>query len=95
MNPFEVLLEPVLSEKSNDEREVENKYTFKVNRDASKTDVKKAISVIYDVKPTSVRTLIVRGKMKRRGMKVTKLGNFKKAVVTLPEGKTLPLFDNQ
>ncbi len=94
MNLYNVLLEPVLSEKSTAQREKNRKITFKVNKDATKLDVLKAIRTLYDAKVTSVRTLIVRGKMKRRGRFVSRTPhNFKKAIITLAEGSKIPLFD--
>lgn len=94
MNPYEVLVKPLLSEKSNNVREAANKYSFHVALKASKSDVKKAVEKLFDVKVAKVQTLVTRGKIKRRGNNVTKLSNWKKAVVTLPEGAKIPLFED-
>ncbi len=94
MNPYDVLVRPLLSEKSNSGREAQNKYSFQVEPKASKSDVKKAVERIFNVKVTGVTTLVTRGKVKRRGNAVTKLSNTKKAVVTLAEGAKIALFSD-
>ena len=95
MHPYSVIQKPILSEKSNDLREREGKYSFIVKRDATKDDVKKAVSMIWGVEVVDVHTMIQRGKVKRRGMNMSKTSNFKKAIVKLAEGAKLPLFDEQ
>ena len=95
MHPYSVIEKPILSEKSNDLREREGKYSFVVKRDATKDDVKKAVSMIWGVEVVDVRTMIQRGKVKRRGMNMSKTSNFKKAIVKLAEGAKLPLFEEQ
>ena len=95
MHPYSVIEKPILSEKSNDLREREGKYSFIVKRDATKDDVKKAVSMIWGVEVVDVHTMIQRGKVKRRGMNMSKTSNFKKAIVKLAAGAKLPLFDEQ
>ncbi len=94
MNPYDVLVRPLLSEKSNGVREAQNKYSFQVEPKASKEDVRKAVEKLFNVKVTGVTTLVTRGKVKRRGNAVTKLSNTKKAVVTLAEGAKIALFSD-
>jgi large subunit ribosomal protein L23 len=94
VNPYSVLLKPLLSEKSNRGRENENKYTFLVEPKSSKTDVKKAVEKVFSVSVVGVTTLITRGKVKRRGNNISKLANTKKAVVTLREGEKISLFED-
>ncbi|NRA64417.1 MAG: 50S ribosomal protein L23 [Pseudobacteriovorax sp.] len=95
MQPYSVIIKPLLSEKSNDVREETGQYTFVIRRDATKDDVKKAINKIWNAKVDSVRTLITRGKIKRRGTNFSKPIKTKKAIVTLAKGETLPLFEDQ
>lgn len=95
MQPFDVLLKPIISEKSTDLREFANRYTFLVHMKAGKVDVKRAIKLLYNIEPESVRTIITRGKMKRRGNRAYRTGNFKKAIVKLPQGEKLPIFEDQ
>ena len=93
MNPYEVLVKPLLSEKSDKQREQNNKYSFKVASKATKTDVRKAVESLFGVKVTAVQTLVTRGKVKRRGNQATKRANTKKAVVTLAAGAKIGLFE--
>ncbi|MCX6130508.1 MAG: 50S ribosomal protein L23 [Proteobacteria bacterium] len=95
MHPLSVIIRPVLSEKSNQVREAEGKYTFIVQKDATKDDVKKAVAALWNVKVEKVSTLIQRGKFKRRGAHYSKPSLIKKAVVTLVEGAKLPIFEDQ
>lgn len=95
MHPFNVIVRPVLSEKSNDLREHEGKYAFIIRREATKNDVKKAVKALWDVDVAEVQTLVQRGKIKRRGANLSKPVKTKKAYVTLTEGAKLPLFEDQ
>lgn len=95
MNPYSVLVRPIVSEKSNDSKDFNGCYHFYVARDASKDDVKAAIEKLWDVKVAKVNTLVQRGKLKRRGMHVALTDKRKKAMVTLAKGQTLPLFEEQ
>ncbi len=95
MNPYSVLLRPIISEKSNQIREAQGKYTFEVALAANKDDVKKAIATMFEAKVVKVQTVVCRGKSKRRGIHLTKLKTTKKAIVTLAEGQTLKLFEDQ
>lgn len=95
MNPFNVFLKPVLSEKSSDTRETSGKYTFVIDQKASKVDVKRACKALYDVEAVNVRTITTRGKIYRRGMALTRPKLRKKAIVTLAEGQRIKIFDDQ
>lgn len=92
MNPRDVILEPVISEKSYGLLD-ENKYTFVVNPRASKTQIKKAVEQIFDVTVTKVNTMNRRGKRKRRGWTVGKRPDTKRAIVTLAEDDEIEFFD--
>lgn len=94
MNPYNVLVKPLLSEKSNRLRENGNKYSFQVTLKASKVDVKSAVEKMFEVKVVGVTTTVLRGKVKRRGNNIVKLPNTKKAVVTLAEGAKIALFED-
>lgn len=93
MQPFDVLLKPVLSEKSLNIRESSSQYTFVVKTSATKTDISKAIAKMFDVKTVKIRTCITRVSPKRRGAVTTKSSLVKKAVITLAPGQKLKLFD--
>ena len=92
LHPNEVLLAPVVSEKSYsliDDR----KYSFRVHNDAHKTQVRQAVEELFDVKVERVNIVHVRPKPKRRGMiRGTKPG-WKKAIVQLREGDTIEIFE--
>lgn len=95
MNLYDVLERPVLSEKSNSIREQQGKYTFFVNRKATKVDVKKAVEEAFNVNVVKVTTNVTRGKHRRRGMRISLSRPRKKAVVTLSQGQKLSLFEDQ
>ena len=95
MNPYNVLVRPILSEKSNKVREKSGKYTFEVQLKATKVDIASAVTKLYDVKVDTVRTCITRDRSKRRGAQVLLPKKTKKAVVTLVDGAKIPLFEDQ
>jgi large subunit ribosomal protein L23 len=91
LHPNEVLLAPVVSEKSYAQIE-DRKYTFRVHKDAHKTQIRQAVEELFDVKVTAVKVIKVQPKPKRRGLiKGTRPG-WKKAVVQLREGQTIEIF---
>ena len=92
LHPGEVLISPVVSEKSYHQI-TENRYTFKVHKDAHKTQVRHAVEELFDVKVTRVNIVKVQPKPKRRGLtKGTKKG-WKKAIVQLKPGDTIEIFE--
>ncbi|MDK2823778.1 MAG: large subunit ribosomal protein [Clostridia bacterium] len=91
-NPRDIIIKPVVSEKSVANME-HNKYTFKVDLKANKIDIKKAIEEIFKVKVLDVKTMIVKGKMKRMGRYEGKRPDWKKAIVTLKEGDKIEIFE--
>ena len=82
--PYDVILKPVISEKSMDAAQVK-KYTFKVAVDANKTEVKNAVEEIFDVEVAKVNIMNVVGKQKRMGRYVGTTAATKKAIVTLTD----------
>lgn len=95
MNPLNVLKRPILSEKSLHAREKHSKYVFQVQKNATKTEIKKAVEKVFEVEVQSINTSITRGKLKRRGMTVSLGSSTKKAVVTLKSGQTIKMFEDQ
>ena len=90
MLPEEIIIAPVVTEKSNDELQ-EGKYTFKVNKKATKVEIAKAVEKLFEVKVLKVNTMKVNGKKKRVGYHTGKTSDWKKASVTIdtnPEEKT-------
>ena len=82
MLPEEVIIRPVITEKSNDEMQA-GKYTFEVNKKATKVDIAKAVEKLFEVKVLNVNTMIVKGKTKRVGYHAGKTSDWKKAIVTI------------
>jgi len=80
--PYDVILKPVISERSMDEAQ-NKKYTFKVARDANKTQVKLALEEIFGVEIEKVNIMNVKGKVKKMGKYVGRTSDSKKAIVTL------------
>jgi large subunit ribosomal protein L23 len=88
----DLILAPVVSEKSYDLIEFRNTYTFEVDRRATKPQIKEAVERIFDVKVLRVNTMNRKGKVKRTGYKLGKRKDIKRAVVTLAEGDSIDLF---
>ena len=78
----EIIVKPIVTEKSNDGVQ-SGKYTFKVNKKATKVDIKRACEKLFGVKVLNVNTSIVKGKTVRRGRSVGKTSDWKKAIVTI------------
>ena len=92
MTPETVIRRPIiLTEKANLLR-TSNQVVFEVARSANKVEIRDAVQKLFNVKVTSVNTLVMRGKDRRMGRGVAKLQNWKKAVVTLKEGDTIDFF---
>lgn len=88
----DVLLAPVISEKSYGCVERDNKYTFLVDLKANKTEIKIAVEKVFEVSVLSVNTSRREGKRKRTRSGFGKRNDTKRAVVTLAEGDTIELF---
>lgn len=87
---FRILVKPLVTEKSAVAESI-NKYSFVVARSASKNQVKKAVTEIYGVKPVAVNVANVEGRRLRFGRSAGRRSDFKKAIVTLPAGKTIDI----
>ena len=84
---YDVLVGPLLTEKGTLIKETENKVLFRVALDANKIEIKKAVEEVFKVKVANVRTSTVRGKQKRVGRHMGRTPDWKKAYITLKEGK--------
>ena len=92
LHPNQILLAPVVSEKSYS-LQSDRKYTFKVHKDAHKTQVRQAVEQLFEVRVEAVNIVKVQAKPKRRAaIKGTKVG-WKKAIVKLREGETIDIFE--
>jgi large subunit ribosomal protein L23 len=93
MNHLEVLKSPLLTEKLDQLREEQLTYAFKVDRRATKLEVKAAVEQLFKVHVEDVRTLTVRGKNKRAGTSVGQRPTWKKALIRLRDGEKLDIFE--
>jgi large subunit ribosomal protein L23 len=91
MDASQVIIRPVVSEKSFVLAEA-GKYTFRVNDRAHKTQIRQAVEQLFDVNVVAVRTASVKSKPKRRGQTAGKTRSWKKAIVQVREGQTIPIF---
>ena len=91
MNPSQILIRPVVSEKSY-VLATADKYTFRVHKDAHKTQIKQAVEALFSVTVVEVRTSAVPSKPKRRGLTSGRTREWKKAVVQVRAGQTIPIF---
>lgn len=89
---YRVLLRPLVTEKGS-HLGVENKYLFEVGYDTNKIEVGKAIEAAYGVKPTKVNIMKFDGKKVSRGRNQGQRKRWKKAIVTLPKGKTIQIYE--
>ncbi|MDE6775464.1 MAG: 50S ribosomal protein L23 [Ruminococcus sp.] len=89
----DIIIRPVITEKSMDGLQ-EGKYTFKVAKDATKPEIKKAVEKLFGVDVAKVTTMNVKGKMKRVGRYEGMTAAWKKAIVTLtPDSKAIEFFE--
>lgn len=93
MTKWEVIKGPIITEKSNDLLEKENKYTFKVALEANKVEIKQAIEEIYNVKVLDVNTVRVLPKHRRVGKYDGFRSAYKKAIVKLAAGEKIDAFN--
>jgi large subunit ribosomal protein L23 len=93
MNYIEILKRPVLTEKSNIQKETTNQVTFEVASRANRIQIQQAVEAAFRVKVESVNTMHVRGKLKRRGRIVGKQRNWKKAIVKLAPNQRIEIFE--
>ena len=89
----DIIIKPVITEDAMD-RLQNNVYTFKVAKDANKTEIKKAVEQLFGVEVAKVNTMNCSGRTKRVGRYVGKTSDWKKAIITLTEGsKAIEFFE--
>ena len=93
MNKWEIIKGPIITEKSNDLLEKENKYTFKVALEANKVEIKQAIEAIYNVKVVDIATVRVLPKRRRVGKYEGYRSAYKKAIVKLAKDEKIDAFN--
>jgi large subunit ribosomal protein L23 len=92
LHPTEILISPVVSEKSYSHIP-ERKYTFKVHKDAHKTQIRQAVEQLFEVRVERVNVIKMKPKPKRRGVSKGTRPGWKKAIVQLREGDTIEIFE--
>jgi len=92
-SPQDILIRPLVTEKSVNLAQKENKYSFYVDKRANKIEIKKAVEELFKVKVLDVNTAIVKGKKKRVGRFTGLTPERKKAIVTLRPGDKIEIFE--
>lgn len=94
MSNYDIIIKPVLSEKSYDGIQ-DKKYAFVVKKDATKTQIRHAVESIFNVSVDKINTVRVNGKIRRRGVTEGKTASYKKAYVTLTaDSKAIEFFES-
>ena len=93
MDARDIILAPIITEKTTRDRELHNRYAFRVDPRATRTQIARAVEEVFGVSVTAVRTMNMRGKKKRMGRNVGLTSSWKKAVVTLAEGSSVDFFE--
>ena len=93
MIAYDIIKRPLITEKTSDQKEGLNQVSFEVDPRSNRISIKKAIETVFNVSVLNVRTLNIKGKIKRRGMILGKRKDWKKAVVTLKPGERIDFFE--
>jgi len=92
-DPRQVILRPIMTEKSMRQKEEQNTVAFRVRPDANKVEIRSAVETVFNVKVASVRTASFEGKLKRMGRHEGRRRDWKKAIVTLRPGHKIELVE--
>lgn len=92
MEPTNVIIKPLVTEKGTHLQQTRNAYTFEVHPDATKPQIKSAVEKLYDVRVRDVRTMVRKGKKHRTRTGWTQRPDWKRAVVVLQENSRIDLF---
>ena len=92
METTNVIIKPLVTEKTTHQQATRNVYAFRVHAGANKRQIKQAVEQIYEVKVTAVRTMNRKGKPRRSRYKITKTSDWKRAIVVLDENSRIELF---
>ena len=92
MDSTNVIIKPLVTEKSTHMQATRNAYTFQVHRDANKIQIRHAVEALYNVKVVDVRTMNRKGKPRRAKFRMTTTSDWKRAVVVLDENSRTELF---
>jgi large subunit ribosomal protein L23 len=92
-SPRDIIIRPLMTEKSMRLKEEQNSVTFRVRPDANKIEIRSAVETIFNVKVATVRTASFEGKLKRMGRHQGRRPDWKKAIVTLAPGHKIELVE--
>ena len=95
MTPQEIIVRPVITEKSADLQEYDNQYVFEVARQANKIEIRKAVEMVFGVRVEKVRTMVVRGDVRRVGRFYGRRPFWKKAIVSLHPSDSIDFYGEQ
>ncbi len=90
----EILIAPLITEKTTSQQKSSNSYTFKVSLNANKIEIRKAVEAVFNVSVIDVNTINQRGKIKRMGRFSGKRADWKKAIVKLKAGDKISDFES-
>ena len=93
MTPYEIIKIPLVTEKSTIQKEADNQLTVEVDRKANRVEIRHAVEKIFNVRVVKVRTMQMKGKVKRVGRILGKRRDWKKAIVTLAKGENIEFFE--
>jgi large subunit ribosomal protein L23 len=93
MISHEIIIRPLITEKTSIQKELNNQLSFEVDRRANRVEIKQAIQSIFNVRVAAVKTMQVTGKIKRRGRITGKRRDWKKAIVKLMPGERIDFFE--
>jgi large subunit ribosomal protein L23 len=88
-DPYRVIRKPLVTEKGTRKAEQENSYNFLVDLKTNKTEIKKAVESLFNVSVVQVRTMVRKGKNRRRGVSLFRSPNWKRALVTVKKGQRI------
>lgn len=89
----DIIRRPLVTEKSSLQKESYNQYSFEVTHTANRMQIREAVEEIFNVRVAAVRTMHIKGKVKRRGRVLGKRRDWKKAIVTLMPGERIEFFE--
>ncbi len=93
MIQYDIIIRPLITEKTSIQKEDHNQVSFEVDRRANRVEIRRAIEKIFNVRVADVRTMQVKGKIKQRGRIVGKRRDWKKAIVNLMPGERIDFFE--
>ena len=93
MIAHEIIIRPLVTEKTSIQKELYNQVSFELDRRANRIEIRRAIETIFNVRVAGVKTMQITGKTKRRGRIVGKRRDWKQAIVTLMPGARIDFFE--